>query len=164
MSSNRSYDPITRRRGTRGFAAIVTGLAGVVAVTAALAPAGSGAVDPTLRSWIVILTIAFGIAHLVAVGGLLRARPWSARLVGYLAAIGVGAAAYVVLVTVTGLDPFGSTSALPAGQARAEGVGLAIWTAGTWLVAARFAFRGFPPARPVVAGPSPSARILAHAG
>ena len=42
--------------------------------------------------------------------------PWSARLVGYLAAIGIGVAAYVLLVTLTGLDPFGATSSLPAAR------------------------------------------------
>jgi len=153
MSSNRTYDPITRRRGTRGFAAIVTGLAGFVVLAAALEPAGAAGVDPTTRSWLVILGIAFAVAHLVAVAGLVRARPWSARLVGYLAAIGIGVAAFVLLVTLTGLDPFGATSALPSGQARAEGAGLAIWMIGLWLVAARFAFRGFPP-RATVARPT----------
>jgi hypothetical protein len=150
MSSNRSYDPITRRRGTRGFAAIATGLAGFVVLAAGLAPAASGVVDPTVRSWLVILAIAFAAAHLVAVVGLVRARPWSARLVGYLAALGIGASAYVLLVTLTGLDPVGATSALPEGQARAEGLGLAIWMIGLWLVAFRFATRGFPERRIVI--------------
>jgi uncharacterized membrane protein YagU involved in acid resistance len=150
MSSLRSYDPITRRRGTRGFAAIVTGLAGFVVLAAGLAPAASGVVDPTVRSWLVILAIAFAAAHLVAVVGLVRARPWSARLVGYLAALGIGASAYVLLVTLTGLDPVGATSALPEGQARAEGFGLAVWMIGLWLVAFRFAVRGFPTRRTVI--------------
>jgi hypothetical protein len=160
MSSNRSYDPITRRRGTRGFAAIATGLAGFVVLAAGLAPAASGVVDPTVRSWLVILAIAFAAAHLVAVVGLVRARPWSARLVGYLAALGIGASAYVLLVTLTGLDPVGATSALPEAQARAEGVGLAIWMIGLWLVAFRFAARGFP-GRRIVVRPS---RELTFAG
>ena len=150
MSNDRSYDPITRRRGTRGFAAIVTGLAGFVVLAAGLAPAASGAVDPTVRSWLVILAIAFAVAHLVAVVGLVRARPWSTRLVGYLAAVGIGVSAYVLLVTLTGLDPVGATSALPEGQARAEGLGLAIWMIGLWLVAFRFAVRGFPERRTVI--------------
>lgn len=160
MSSQRSYDPITRRRGTRGFAAIVTGLAGAVVLAAGLAPAGAAGVDPTVRSWLVILAVAFALAHLAAVVGLVRARPWSARLVGYLAAIGIGVASYVLLVTLTGLDPFGATSALSADAARAEGVGLAIWMIGLWLVAVRFAVRGFPP-KTIVMRPS---RELTFAG
>lgn len=148
MSSQRSYDPITRRRGTRGFAAIVTGLAGSVAIAATLAPAGAAPVDPVVRSWLAIAGIALGFGHVIAVVGLIRARPWSARLVGYLAAIGIGVSAYVALVTITGLDPFGTTSSLPTDQARAEGLGLAIWMIGLWLVAARFAAKGFPTPEP----------------
>ncbi len=144
MSSQRSYDPITRRRGTRGFAAIVTGLAGFVTVAAVLAPAGSASVDPVTRSWLVVVGVAAAIAYGAAVIGLIRARAWSARLVGYLSAIGIGVASYAILVMLTGLDPIGATSTLPAGQARAEGLGLAIWMVGLWLVAARFAFKGFP--------------------
>lgn len=160
MSSDRSYDPITRRRGTRGFAAIVTSLAGFVVLAAGLASAASGAVDPIVRSWLVILAIAFAVAHVVAVVGLVRSRPWSARLVGYLAAIGIGASSYVLLVTLTGLDPVGATSALPEDQARAEGLGLAIWMIGLWLVAFRFAGRGFPGRRTVIR----PARELTFAG
>jgi hypothetical protein len=152
MSSQRSYDPITRRRGTRGFAAVVTSLAGFVTVAAILAPAGSSAVDPTLRSWLVILGVAAAVAYGFAVVGLIKARPWSARLVGYQSAIGVGVSAYTILVMLTGIDPFGTTSALPAAQASAAGFGLAIWMIGLDLVAARFAAKGFPKA---AAGGSP---------
>lgn len=159
MSSNRSYAPITRRRGTRGFAAFLTALAGLVAMAAALAPAGMAGIDPTVRSWLVIVGIAFGTAHLVAVVGLVRARPWSGRLVGYLAAIGIGTVSYGLLVTLTGLDPFAATSALPAGQARAEGIGLSIWMIGLWLLAARFASRGFP----TTSRPSPRSGSLGYA-
>ena len=86
------------------------------------------------------------MAYGAAVVGLIRARPWSARIVGYLSAIGIGVASYAILVMLTGLDPIGATSTLPADQARAEGLGLAIWMIGLWLVAARFAFKGFPKA------------------
>jgi hypothetical protein len=143
-SRNRSYDPITRRRGTRGFAAVVTALAGIVSLAAGLAVASSPSVDATARSWVVILVLAFVVAHGVAIVGLVRARRWSGRLVGYLAALGIGVSSYALLVTLTGLDPFGATSALPAGEARAEGLGLSIWMIGLWVVAARFALRGFP--------------------
>jgi hypothetical protein len=146
MSRQRSYDPITRRRGTRGFAAVVTTLAGFVTVAAAFVPAGSAAVDPTVRSWLVIVGVAAAVAYVVAVVGLVRSRPWSSRLVGYLSAVGIGVSAYAILVMLTGLDPFGATSALPASQARAAGFGLAVWMIGLDVVAARFAAKGFPKA------------------
>jgi hypothetical protein len=90
--------------------------------------------------------VAFGIAHFVAAFGLIRRRDWSASLTGYLAAIGIGVAAYGLLVTLTGLDPFGATSSLPSDQARAEGVGLLIWMAGLWLLAVRSATKAVRPA------------------
>ena len=104
----------SRRRGTRGFAAFVTAIAGFVslAVGAVVLPATS--LDTVALNWLVPLAIAFGIAHFVAVVGLVRNRRWAARLTGYLSAIGIGVAAYGLLVTVTGLDPFGATSS-PAG-------------------------------------------------
>ena len=49
----------------------------------------------------------------MAAYGLVR-RGWSARLVGYLAAVGIGIAAYGLILTMTGMDPFGATSTLPA--------------------------------------------------
>ena len=101
--------------------------------------------DSVVLNWLVPLAIAFGIAHFVAVVGLVRNRQWAARLTGYLAAIGIGVAAYGLLVTITGLDPFGATSSLPAHEARAEGLGLMVWMIGLWLVAARFAIRGVVP-------------------
>jgi uncharacterized membrane protein YagU involved in acid resistance len=140
----------SRRRGTRGFAAFVTVIAGLVslAVGAVVLPATS--LDPVVLNWLIPLAIAFGIAHFVAVVGLVRNRRWAARLTGYLSAIGIGLAAYGLLVTLTGLDPFGATSSLPAHEARAEGLGLMVWMIGLWLVAARFAFRGIvPTGRPV---------------
>jgi len=66
-------------------------------------------------------------------------------LVGYLATIGIAVAAYGLLLTVTGTDPFGATSSLPSDRAWAEGVGLLVWMIGVWLVAARYALRGVPP-------------------
>ena len=96
-SSIRSYDPITRRRGTRGFAAVVTALAGFVSLAAGLVVASSPSVDATTRSWVVILAVSFAVAHAFAVVGLIRARRWAGRLVGYLAAIGIGVASYALL-------------------------------------------------------------------
>ncbi len=139
--------PIARhahRRGTRGFAAIVTLLAGAVVLGVGTIAAPRASLDPAFVSWLVIGAVAFGVAHLVAAYGLLRRRAWSGSLVGYLAMIGIGIAVYGLLLTVTGQDPFGATSALPSDRAWAEGVGLLIWMIGLWLVAARYALKGVP--------------------
>ena len=84
----------------------------------------------------------------MAAYGLIRRRDWSARLVGYLAAIGIGIAAYGLILTLTGMDPFGATSKLPSSRAWAEGLGLLIWMIGLWLVAARYALKAFRPIKP----------------
>ncbi|HEX6868908.1 MAG TPA: hypothetical protein VF119_08885 [Candidatus Limnocylindrales bacterium] len=133
------------RRGTRGFAAIVTLLAGAVVLGAGTIAAPNAALEPAFVSWLTIGAIAFGTAHVVAAYGLLRRRAWSGVMVGYLAIIGIGVAAYGLLLTLTGMDPFGATSALPSDRAWAEGVGLLIWMIGLWLVAARYALKGVPP-------------------
>ena len=73
---------------------------------------------------------------------------WGGRLVGYLAAIGIGIAAYGLILTLTGMDPFGATSKLPSDRAWAEGLGLLIWMIGLWLVAARYAFKAIRPIKP----------------
>lgn len=138
--SSRSRLPRSaHRRGTRGFGAFVIGLAGFVVLGVGAVVLPSLSFDRIAMSWLIPLTIAFGIGHFVAVFGLIRGRAWSASLTGYLAAIGIGLAAYGLLVTMTGLDPFGATSSLPGEQARAEGVGLLIWMIGLWLVAFRAA-------------------------
>src|SRR5688572_17136767 len=92
----------TRRRGTRGFAAFVMGIAGfvVLGIGALVLPATS--LDRLAMTWLVSLAVVIGIAHLVAAFGLVRARRWSASLTGYLAAIGIGVAAYGLLVTLRG--------------------------------------------------------------
>ncbi len=133
------------RRGTRGFAAIVTLLAGAVVLGAGTIAAPRAALDPAFVSWLVIASLVFGGAHVVAAYGLIRRSAWSGVLVGYLATIGIAVAAYGLLLTVTGTDPFGATSSLPSDRAWAEGVGLLVWMIGVWLVAARYALRGVPP-------------------
>jgi hypothetical protein len=142
MSATTSLPPYAHRRGTRGFAAFVTLLLGLVVLAVGIVVLPSTSLDPLALSWLVPLTIAFGLGHVIAAYGLIRRRAWSRDLVGYLAAIGIGVAAYGLLLTLTGMDPFGATSKLPSDRAWAEGLGLLIWLIGLWLVAARYAFKG----------------------
>ncbi len=132
-----------RRRGTRGFAAFVIGLAGFVVLGIGGVVLPNSSIDRLAMSWLIPSTIVFGIAHFIAAFGLIRGRTWSGSLTGYLAAVGSGVAAYGLLVTLTGLDPFGATSSLPGDQARAEGIGLLLWMIGLWGLGARFATRSF---------------------
>lgn len=133
------------RRGTRGFAALVIWLAGCVASAVGIAVLPESSLDRLALSWLIPLAVAFGVAHFVAAYGLLAGRRWSASLTGYLAAIGIGITVYGLLATLSGLDPFAASSALPADCARADGLGLLAWMIGMWLVAARFAWRAFRP-------------------
>jgi hypothetical protein len=133
------------RRGTRGFAAVVTSLAGLVVLGVGAVVLPATTLDRLTLSWLIPLTVAFGLAHGVAVYGLIRGRRWSGSLVGYLAAIGLGIAVYGLLLTLTGADPFGATSSLPSDRAWAEGLGLLVWMIGLWVVAARFAWKGVGP-------------------
>ena len=145
MTAQTSIPRYAHRRGTRGFAAFVTGLAGFVVLGVGAVVLPTVTLDSIAASWLIPLTVAFGLAHFVAAYGLIRRRDWSARLVGYLAAIGIGIAAYGLILTLTGMDPFGATSKLPSSRAWAEGLGLLIWMIGLWLVAARYAFKAFRP-------------------
>ena len=143
MTTTASLPRYSHRRGTRGFAAFVIGLTGVVVLAVGVVVLPTTALDSIALSWLIPVTVVFGLAHVVAAYGLIRRRRWSASLVGYLSAIGIGIAAYGLLITVTGLDPFGATGNLPSDRARDEGVGLLIWMIGLWLVGARYAFKGF---------------------
>ena len=144
MSSVSTLPRHALRRGTRGFAAIVTLLAGAVVLGAGTIAAPRAALDSAFVSWLVIASLVFGGAHVVAAYGLIRRRAWSGGLVAYLATIGIAVAVYGLLLTVTGTDPFGATSSLPSERAWAEGVGLLVWMIGVWLVAARYALKGVP--------------------
>jgi hypothetical protein len=130
------------RRGTRGFAALVIGLAGLVVLGVGLVVLPESSLDRLALSWLIPVTVAFGLAHLVAAYGLVRRRAWSPALTGYLAAVGIGVAAYGLLLMVTGQDPFGATSRTPSDRAWAEGLGLLVWMIGLWVVAARYAVKG----------------------
>ena len=136
MTPDRTWDPIRFQRGTRGFAAFLTALNGfaVLGVAAVVAPM-AGLPQP-LVSWIVILGVAAGIAHLVAVVGLVRARTWARNLVLYLAGAGIGVSVFSILMIARAGE-----SILGAGDATA--IGFFVWMIGTWLVAARFAYKSF---------------------
>ncbi len=145
MSSTTSLPRYAHRRGTRGFAAFVVTLAGLVVLGVGAVVLPNTTIDSLALSWLVPLTVAFGLAHFVAAYGLIRRRAWSAALTGYLAAIGLGVAVYGLMLTLTGADPFTATSSLPSDRAWAEGLGLLIWMIGLWVVAARFAWKAIRP-------------------
>ena len=160
-ASPRTYDPVRFHRGTRGFAAFLTLLNGFVVLGATLFVVPTLPIDSLAATWAVILGTSVGIAHFVAVVGLIRGRRWSASLVGYVATIGIGISVFGALVAATGLSIFGAE--------RATSVGFFLWMIGTYLVAARFALKPFsftPQAHRVtvaVAKPAPDARPVTGA-
>jgi len=154
---DRTYDPVRFHRGSRGFAAFVTGLNAAVLLGLALFVTPTLGLSQPAASWFVILTGAAGIGHVAAIVGLIRGRAWSGALVGYLAAAGIAVAAFGALAAATGLEVFGA--------GRGTAVGFFIWMIGSWLVATRFALKPFTYTRPaprhahpVVARPAPDAR------
>jgi len=155
MTVPTSLPRYAHRRGTRGFAAFVIVIAGFVVLGVGAVVLPSVKLDSIAASWLIPLTVAFGLAHFVAAYGLIRRRDWGGRLVGYLAAIGIGVAAYGLILTLTGMDPFGATSKLPSSRAWAEGLGLLIWMIGLWLGAARYAFKAIRPIKPNAAAIAP---------
>jgi hypothetical protein len=115
----------------------------VSAVTLFVLP--TTALTRDVLTFLLPLAIIFSIAHFVAMYGVIRRRTWSASLTLSLAAIGLGLAAFGGLLLVTGLDPFGRPAAEAALESRVQVVGLLVWLAGSWIVAARFAVRGMAP-------------------
>lgn len=132
---DRTYDPIRFQRGTRGFAAFVTGLNGAVVLGATLFVVPTLGLDQVTASWAVILGLLAGIGHVVAIVGLIRGRRWGASLVAYLAAAGIAVAGFGALASATGLEVFGAD--------RASAFGFFAWMIGAWVVATRFALRPF---------------------
>lgn len=128
-----------KRRGTRGFLAFLLSIIGAMGVGVGAVVLPSIALGSLALSWLVPLTIAFGLAHLVAAVGVVQDRRWAPTLTLYLAAIGIGVVAFGLLASLTGADPFAPTSTLPADQARADGRGFLVWMAGMWAVVIRFA-------------------------
>lgn len=159
IAPDRTYDRVRYHRGSRGFAAFVTGLN--AAVLLGLATFVTPALDlaQPAASWFVILAGGAGIAHIAAIVGLIRGRAWGGSLVGYLAAAGIAVAGFGALAAATGLEIFGSE--------RGTAVGFFLWMIGSWLVATRYALRPFTYTRPmprqarrVVERPAPDARPL----
>jgi hypothetical protein len=158
IAPDRTNDPIRFRRGTRGFAAFVTGLNGFVVLGVALLVVPTLGLDRIAGSWAVIVGVTVGVAHFVASAGLIRGRRWGASLVGYLAAAGIAAASFAALLAATG------HAILGAGPGTA--LGFFIWMIGSWAVASRFALKPFtftPHAHRAAAGvarPAPDARPM----
>lgn len=136
MTPDRTWDPLRFQRGTRGFAAFVTAINGfaLLGIAGVVAPA-SDLPDPAM-AWVVIAGLAAGIAHLVALIGLIRGRAWARSLVGYLAAAGIGAALFALLMTWRAQE-----AVLGAGGSTANG--FFVWMIGSWLVATRFTFKAY---------------------
>jgi hypothetical protein len=139
MTPDRTWDPIRFQRGTRAFATLVTFLNGVVVLSIGLVVAPSADLPHPLAAWVIGISLAVGIGHLVAAVALVQARPWAAHLVAYLAAIGIGAAAFAfLLVTRAGVDVLGAGGATTAA--------FLVFMTGWWLVGTRFALKAFAPA------------------
>jgi hypothetical protein len=148
---DRTYDRVRFHRGSRGFAAFVTGLNASVLLGLALFATPSLGLSQPAASWFVILAGAAGIGHVAAVVGLIRGRAWSGALVGYLAAGGIAVAGFGALAGATGLEILGAE--------RGTSVGFFIWMIGSWLVATRFALKAFTYSRPV---PRHARPVVAH--
>src|SRR6187200_152529 len=129
---DRTWDPIRFHRGTRGFAAFVTIINGLAVLAfGTLVVPGSDLASP-LIAWLTIIAIAAGVAHFVAVYGLIRGRRWSGALVAYLAAAGIGASVFAILMIAR-------AGQAVVGASDASSVGFFVWMIGSWLVATRFA-------------------------
>jgi hypothetical protein len=150
------------RRGTRGFAAVVLFLTAMIvfAVTAFVLP--SIALPGTLLTVLVLLGIGFGIAHLVAIYGVIRRRPWAVSLALYLLAIGLGLVAFGTLMLWARVDPLAPAGVESTAQARIQVFGLFVWLAGSWLVASRFVVRGMasPERRPAREDVADRSRVM----
>lgn len=134
-SGARTYEPIRFHRGTRGFAAFVTFLNGLVVLGMSLAAAPTFETPLLATTWAIMLGTVAGVAHLVAVVGLIRGRRWAASLVGYLAAAGIAVAGFGALLVATGVSIFDAD--------RATTFGFLVWMIAWWLVGARYALKPF---------------------
>lgn len=133
-------------RGSRlaaSFLLVLTGSA-VSAFGLGVLPRAIGAGGP----WILVpVVVAFGIAHFVALAGIVRGRAWARDGAVSIAEAGGGIAIAALVAVLMGADPFSATSSLPAATARANGVGLLAWTLAMYallgLSAGRIRFAGW---------------------
>lgn len=154
---DRTWDPIRFHRGTRGFAAFVTIINGLAVLAFGAVVAPQSGVGTSLIAWLTIIGIAAGLAHFVAVYGLIRGRRWSGSLVAYLAAAGIGASVFAILLIARAGESV-------LGAADASAIGFFVWMIGSWLVATRFALKPFRPVtsnRPRIHVASPMDQALA---
>jgi hypothetical protein len=150
---DRTYDPIRFSRGTRGFAAFVTMLNGLVVLGLAIFVAPTLDLDRLVATWAVLAGVVAGIAHIVAAVWLVRGRRWAAELVGYLGAAGIALSAGVALAALIGADLFSGANSTAAG--------FSIWMIAWWSVAIRFAMRPFTFDRPWSSVGVPTLRVAA---
>jgi hypothetical protein len=142
MTPDRTWDPLRFQRGTRGFAAVVTALNGFVVLGFGAFVVPSAGLPAPADAWIATVAIAAGIAQLVAVVGLVRGRAWARNAVLYLAAAGVGAAVFGLLLVWRAGEPI-------VGSADQTTIGFFVWMIGSWLIAARFTLKAYgDPRRP----------------
>lgn len=142
---DRSWDPLRYQRGTRGFAAFLTLINGLVTLGVATVVAPASGMDATFVAWLGIGGLVAGVVQLAAVVGLMRGRLWARSAVAYPAAGGIGSAAFALLLITRAGEPV-------FGAADATAVGFLVWMIAAWLVATRFVLKAYgdPTLRPVV--------------
>lgn len=133
-------------RGSRlaaSFLLLLTGSA-VTAVGLGVLPR---AIGPDGVWMLVPLVVGFGIVHFVALFGIARGRAWGREIAVSVAEAGGGIAIASMFALLLGADPFSATSSLPETTARANGLGLVLWTVTMYallgLSAGRIRFEGW---------------------
>lgn len=111
-------------RGSRLAASLLLVLTGAAALAGALLvlPTSAATGGPVL----IPAAIAFGLAHLVALVGVARARDWGRELAILIAEFGGGLAIVGVVAAAIG--------ATPAGASQAESVGFLAWTTAMYVL------------------------------
>lgn len=142
------------RRGTRGFAAVVFFLTGVIVSAVTLFVLPSSAIAPGVLTILIPLAIVFSIAHFVAMYGVMRRRAWVVPLTMYLVAIGLGLVAFMALLVRGGIDALAQAPGTSPDLSTI--VGPMVWLAGSWIVVGRFVSRGMAPPELRPAAPEPA--------
>lgn len=136
MTPDRTWDPKRFQRGTRGFAAFMTALNGFIVLGFGAVVVPAAGLPAPADAWLTGVAIAAGIAQLVAVVGLVRARTWARSTVLYVAAGGIGAMTFAMLLITRAGEPI-------LGAADQTTIGFLVWMIGSWLVAARFTYMAY---------------------